>query len=290
MPELPEVETITRDLRGKILGAKILKVETDWQKLFKGPDFLTFSAAVEGKEIEGVTRRAKNILITLSSAETILIHLKMTGHLLITEDNIKVVNGKWEVDKESPLSDPFNQYIHVIWHLSGNLKMALSDLRKFANIMLLDEYQLKEKMSVYGPEPLEDDFSADYLRNLLKVTKKEIKRVLLDQSLIAGIGNIYADEILFESKINPLRAANSLGDDEVNSLYRNIVKILELSLSLRGTSISDYRDTEGQKGRYSDVRKVYKREGEACLAGCGGKIKRIKVMTRGTYYCPECQK
>jgi len=290
MPELPEVETITRDLRSKILGAEILGIETDWPKLFKGPNFVTFASEVKGQKITNVARRAKNILISFSGGQTMLIHLKMTGHLLITRDCIKVINNKWQVDKESPLSDPFNQHIHVIWYLSSNLKMALSDLRKFANIMLLNDESLTQKLSFYGPEPLIDDFSIQYLSSICKKTKKEIKKVLLDQTAIAGIGNIYADEILFESGISPLRKADSLSLSETNLLYENIRKVLQLSLSLRGTSISDYRDTEGKKGGYAEVRKVYKKEGQLCPFNCGGKVVRIKVAGRGTYYCMKCQK
>jgi formamidopyrimidine-DNA glycosylase len=290
MPELPEVETVTRDLRAKIKETQILGVETDWPKLFKGPNFLEYRQQVKNQKIISVERRAKNILIGLSGGKTMLIHLKMTGHLLITRDAVNILDGRWVVDKDSPLSDPFNQYIHVVWQLSGDVKMALSDLRKFANITLLDAKELEDKLSIYGPEPLSNDFRIECFTEVIKKSKKEIKAILLDQGVVAGIGNIYADEILFASKISPLRRANSLTKKEINVLYQCIKEVLLLALSLRGTSISDYRDTEGKKGGYAEIRKVYKREKSICPNACGGHVKRIKLVGRGTYYCPECQK
>lgn len=289
MPELPEVETIARGLNKAVSGLKIIGVETDTPKLFKGPDFPVFKDKVTGQEILKVYRRAKNILFLLSSGQTMLIHLKLTGHILVTSDGIVVKDGRWVVDRNSPLSDPQNQFIHVVWQLSEGKKMALSDLRKFANVLLFGPDQLSAYLKGYGPEPFEADFSLSYLTEVLSKKAQPIKKVLLDQNVVAGIGNIYADEILFESRVHPLQLASSLSEGQVRSLFENIKKVLEKSIRLRGTSISDYRDINGEKGGYAPVRKVYRRTGELCPENCGGQVKRIEVGGRGTHFCPKCQ-
>ncbi|OIP24948.1 DNA-formamidopyrimidine glycosylase [bacterium CG2_30_37_16] len=289
MPELPEVETIKNDLLKKIIDAEVKSVETDWPKLFKGPDFEGHKKEIVGKKIIGVERRAKNLLIKLSDNKTLLIHLKMTGHLLVTDENIEIKYNRFIVDPKSPLSDPNNQFIHVVWHLLGGKKLAFSDLRKFGNILILDDHKLKEYLEDYGPEPLEDDFNYKKFACLLEKKKTGIKKFLMDQTNIAGIGNIYADEILFDSKIHPERDATDLKEEEKKALFASIKKILKKAVELRGTSVSDYRDTEGKKGAYGDIRLVYRKTGEPCPDNCGGRVKRIVVGGRGTHFCPVCQ-
>jgi len=251
--------------------------------------FKIFQKEVSGQKIISVERRAKNLLIELSDNKTLLIHLKMTGHLLITDENIEIKHNKFVVDPNSPLSDPNNQFIHVVWHLTNNKKMAFSDLRKFGNISILDKEQLQEYLLRYGPEPLEDDFNYQKFACLLGKKKTGIKKFLMDQTKIAGIGNIYADEILFDAKIHPERDATDFSEEEKKALFDSIKKILKKAVELRGTSVSDFRDTEGKKGAYGDVRLVYRKTGENCPDSCDGKVKRIVVGGRGTHFCPKCQ-
>ncbi|HBG82121.1 TPA: hypothetical protein DDW69_04805 [candidate division CPR2 bacterium] len=290
MPELPEVETIVRGLDKEIVGHQILGVETDTPNLFKGPNLEIFEDKIKGETIVKVSRRAKNILISLSGGKTLLIHLKMTGHILVTSDDIQVKNGKWLVDPKSPLADPQNQFIHVVWHLSGNKKMALSDLRKFANVLLKSEDELTDCLGDYGPEPLGLDFTFEKFYENIAKKKQPIKKVLLDQTVVSGVGNIYADEILYEARVNPTRLVSTLSKKEIEAIYENIKSVLKKAVDLRGTSVSDYRDIRGEKGGYGPVRKVYRRTGEPCPSECGGKVERITLGGRGTHFCPNCQK
>jgi len=289
MPELPEVETVKEDLKQKIVGARILEAKTDWEKIVKEPSFDRFSQQIVGKKIVDVSRRAKNIIVTLSAEKTLLIHLKMTGHLLVADETIPIVNGKWVARPGSSLADPQNQFIHLILDLDTHKVLALSDLRKFASVRLVSTEKLSEILADYGPEPLDPDFTFDRFKEALKGRKGPIKKVLMDQSVIAGIGNIYADEILFDAKIYPKTPTLKLTKDQLRRIYESIPKILAEAIRLRGTSTSDFRDTAGDKGSYGDVRRVYRKHGEPCPV-CGTKIERITVGGRGTHFCPNYQK
>lgn len=305
MPELPEVETIKSDLRSLIIGKEILDVKSEYPDIVKDIDFDDFKREVVGKKILKVRRRAKNLIIELVDSRSslvekptnhkpqttnyLLIHLKMTGHLIVTDASREVKDGSW-VTKVGPLSDPQNQYIRIQFMLSGDKQLAFSDLRKFAYIKLIaNSEQLRAILSDYGPEPFDKEFTLEYLKELFGKKKTAIKKVIMDQKGIAGIGNIYADEILFDSRIHPLRAANSLSDKEIENFRASTCKILKKAIELRGTSTSDYRDVKGEKGSYGDIRLMYKRDKENC-PGCGGEIKKIKVGGRGTHFCPNCQR
>src|SRR4030042_2281412 len=199
MPELPEVETIVRELRRVVRNRTFLDVWTDAKKLIKKPvDFNLFKKGIKGKIIEDIERRGKNILFRLSGEKTLLVHQKMTGHFLIGK--LEKKGGRWESLKKGPLSDdPMNKYLHLIFWLDNGKMLALSDLRKFAKAELRDNTELEnsEYFKNLGPEPLSGNFNFKAFSDVLKNKRGKIKQVLMDQSVIAGMGNIYSDEMLF---------------------------------------------------------------------------------------------
>ncbi|RJO61550.1 bifunctional DNA-formamidopyrimidine glycosylase/DNA-(apurinic or apyrimidinic site) lyase [candidate division WS5 bacterium] len=292
MPELPEVETIKNDLKEQIIGKRIISVFPLWKEIVKDIPYELFVKQIEGKEIIDVERRAKNLIVRLSGGLNLLVHLKMTGHLFVEDEKSSEISkeGKWlKASSEDLVKDQQNQFIRIIFHLSGGKILAMGDMRKFAYIRLMDDRGLEEFLKNYGPEPLSSGFSAEKLASILKKKNTAIKKVLMDQSLVAGIGNIYADEILWASRVHPLSASSKLQDKDIEAIYENTRKILRLAIKRRGTSTSDFRDTKGLKGTYGDLRNVYQREGMPCPV-CGGPVRKIKVGGRGTHFCPRCQK
>ena len=302
MPELPEVQTIVDDLNKKIKGLTITDVWTDWPKYFKRSKggFDGFRKTVKNKKINKVWRLGKNIIFDLSDGKKMLIHQKMTGHLLVGTWSLPARQslgaggelGTWHVKQKGPLTNKVNGYIHVMFWLSGKKMMALSDLRKFAKVLVADEKDFKnlEDAKNIGPDPLKSSFQFKEFKSLIIKKRGVIKKVLMDQNVISGIGNIYADDILFTAKIHPLKKAEKLNDNELKAIFKSAKKILKKAVKLRGISTSDYRDTAGKKGGYGSVRLVYQREGEKCSRSCCGVIKRIKIGSRSTHFCPNCQK
>ena len=290
MPELPEVETTVRDLQKNILGRKIEDIWSDFKKLVKKPkNFEQFKKEVKGKKIQKIWRRGKNILFNLSQNKTLLVHQKLTGHLLL---------GKWKLEKEqwkskikgSLSEDSKNKFLHLIFFLDNSQMLALSDLRKFAKVELWDSQLLKEseEMKSLGPEPLEKSFTFEKFKEILRQTRGKIKQILIDQTVIAGIGNIYSDEILWQAKIHPFKEIKQLNNEELKRIYRAMKEILPKAIELGGESISDFRRISGEKGYFDKERKVYRREGEKC-SRCGTIIKRVKLAGRSAHFCPRCQ-
>jgi len=299
MPELPEVQTIIDDLNRKVKGLTITDVWTDWPKYFRrsASGFDGFKKEVKNKKILQVWRLGKNIIFDLSDGKKILIHQKMTGHLLVGTWNLEL--GAWCAKQIGPLAEKVNGYIHVMFWLGGpsnkvgaSKMLALSDLRKFAKVLVVDEKDFKnlEDVKNIGPDPLKQGFKFNEFKSLIVKKRGVIKKVLMDQNVISGIGNIYADDILFTAKIHPLKKAEKLNDNELKAIFKSAKKILKKAVKLRGISTSDYRDTAGKKGGYGSVRLVYQREGEKCSRSCCGVIKRIKIGSRSTHFCPNCQK
>ena len=295
MPELPEVETIVRDLNKTVKGLKITDVWASWKKIIKQPNYNEFVKQIKNQKILKTRRRAKYILIDLSGNKTLIIHQKISGHLLY---------GKWEIKNKEvkslangPLKDdPQNRFIRFILYLNNGKQLGLSDLRRFAKILLVDTDEINEMKEIkeLGPEPLDSSFSFRKFREIFeKLVRRrgggKIKQVLMDQNVIAGIGNIYSDEILFEAKIHPLKEVQQLGDDDLKRIYQAMKKILQRAIVLQGDSMSDYRTIDGKKGRYQEVQKVYQQEGEKCYR-CKETIKRIKISGRSAHFCPVCQK
>lgn len=292
MPELPEVESTVRGLKKNILGHKVIDVWTDNEKMIKRPrTFKGFKRELRGVIIENVRRRGKNILIDLSGEKTLLIHQKLTGHLLV--GRWKLQERKWISEVSGSLfDDSKNNYIHFIIFLDKNKDLALSDLRKFAKAELWNRKDLEnsEGFSKLGPEPLGRGFTFNKFEQALKTRKRgKIKQVLMDQNVIVGIGNIYSDETLWQSKIHPFKDISELSKKELKKIYQTTKKILKKAVKLKGTSISDFRLIDGSKGHYQTERKVYRRQGKKC-SRCGGEIQRKKMGARSTHFCPTCQK
>ena len=291
MPELPEVQTTVDGLKSKVLNRAFVDVWSDWEKLVKQPkDFGQFKKDIKGKKIKNIWRRAKNIIFDLSDNHSILIHQKMTGHLLV---------GKWEkignlwkpIKKDSPLNDPYNRFLHIIFFLNNGEMIALSDTRKFAKIELwkTDELLNSKEFKKIGPEPLEKSFTFKKFLLSLKGKKGKVKQVIMDPTVIAGIGNIYASESLWVAKIHPEKRVEILDEKELKLLYQAIQKVLRMGVRLGGDSFSDYRKPDGTKGDFNEKRRAYQREKQKCYR-CGEAIKRIKVAQRSTFFCPNCQK
>lgn len=289
MPELPEVETVVLDLRKKVLNRTFIDVWTDSPKLVKKPKFKKFQKEIKGKKIQRIWRRGKNIIFDLPNNLFLLIHQNLTGHLLVGKWEKK--GKEWRAVQKGPLSDdPMNKFLRLIFWLDNGQQLALSDLRKFAKVELLEKTKLEKKLKELGPEPLEKDFTFEKFKEALsKKPKGKIKQVLMDQKVIAGIGNIYSDEILWRAKIHPLKKVNQLSEKELKEIYLAMKEILKKAIELGGESISDFRRPSGEKGGFDKERKVYRREGEKCIR-CGELIKRIKLAGRSAYFCPHCQK
>lgn len=297
MPELPEVETVVSDLRQKVVGYKIVDFWTEWEKSIKFP-LEKFKKAIIGNGIERVERRGKNILVYLKKDWIMLIHLKMTGHLLFKDE---------KADQNKYFQDKVNQYVRHIWYLQKvkskgvtadqmvqgkEVTLEFSDMRKFAKIRLIKKSELQNDLEIkkLGLEPLEKEFTLEIFGKIIKSKpKRNIKVLIMDQSLVVGVGNIYASEALFKAKINPNRRAGSLNKKEIKDLHKGIVKILKKAVEMRGTTDADYRDASGAPGGFQNVLKVYNREGEKCLK-CKRLIKKNKIGQRGTYWCDDCQK
>lgn len=299
MPELPEVETTVRDLRKKLIGLKFTDVWTDWPKAFKkAGGFDNFKKEIKNKRIVGIRRRAKFIVIDVEGKHSIFIHQKISGHLLYGK--WKVEDGKWISTRPGPLkNDRGNQYIRTIWFLSNGHQLAFSDLRRFGKIVLVKDNELSNLPEIkdLGPEPLEIGFKEfknlfAYYTGQTSIVRKRgrIKQVLMDPFFIAGIGNIYSDEILWDSGFHPLSRTENLSDSDLKKIFNSTVKILKKAVKLGGTSIEDYRKPSGEKGKYQNQTKAYQHEGDKCSRHDSDIIKRIKLAGRSAHFCPAHQK
>ena len=289
MPELPEVETIVRDLRKEVLHRTFIDIWTDAKGMIKKDTLESFKKKLIGKEIIGVRRRAKNILIDLSDDYILLIHQKIAGHLLFGK--WKQEKGIWVAEKEGPLlTDPINKYLHIVFTLDDKKQLALSDARKFAKVELWKKKELmsSKEFSKIGPEPLTDVFTLSEFKKLFEKKKGKIKQVLMDQNFISGIGNIYASEILFKARIHPEEEIKNLKDEDLKNIYTAMRDILNKAIELRGDSFSDFRTLYGEKGGAQNMNKVYQKENKPCPR-CKGMIRRITQGGRGTFFCPKCQ-
>lgn len=290
MPELPEVQTTVDGLRPKTLNRVFVGVWTDWQKTVKKPkSFSEFKNQIKSKKIKNIWRKAKNVIFDLSGGYSLLVHQKMTGHLLHGTWMLK--HKIWVPAARGALDDPYNRFLHLIFFLDDGKMVALSDLRKFAKVELWKTNELlnSKEFKSLGPEPMEKNFSFENFKKLFKNKKGKVKQVLMDPYFIAGIGNIYSSEALWQAKIHPEKNVANLNEKELKSLYQAIKKVLGLGVKLGGESFSDYRKPDGSKGDFDTERRVYKREGQEC-SRCGAIIKRLKVGQRSAFYCPSCQK
>lgn len=294
MPELPEVETIKNDLRKRILRKKIVGIEIRKRKIVKNKS-TDFIKILKGNFFSNLDRIGKLLIFKLLDRKNyLLIHLKMTGQLIYCNKG-EIVAGGHEIGLKSSLIPGLgdnlpNKYTHVIFEFNDGSKLFFNDLRQFGYLKIVNKEELERIVKDYGIEPLTKDFTIKKFREVLKNRKTSIKAVLLNQKLIAGIGNIYADESLFLAKIKPNRQAGSLLNKEIEELFKAISFIIKKAIKYRGTTFSNYVDTSGRKGNFTKLLKVYGREGEKCRRCLSDTIKKIKVAGRGTRYCQKCQK
>ncbi len=312
MPELPEVETVVRDLQKKIVGRRILSVWCDWPKMIKDYEkqdrarvsakaVNDFKKQAVGLVVERVERRAKNILIYLSADHLMLVHQKMTGHFLV---------GKWEtksgkamgVSPRAIIDDSYNHYVHLIFDLSpvrhskqseerAAIQLGLSDVRKFAKVVFgpREKIEALPELANLGPDALSPALDTTKFSKIILNEMRPIKQVLMDPCVVAGIGNIYSDEILWRARVHPKRSAKSLSKKELTAMFTAMREVLDKAVELRGTSTSDFRDTAGERGGFTDYRHVYQRTGEPC-ARCKAPIARMIIGGRSAHHCLACQK
>jgi formamidopyrimidine-DNA glycosylase len=271
MPELPEVETVVTELRPHLVGRRILAADVLWQRTLAAPDLPTFTGRLMDRQITGLGRRGKYLLFELDSGDTLIVHLRMTGRLEIVPDDSPARAGP---------------HARAWFDLSGGECLLFTDARKFGRIWLAQDPT--EVVGVLGPEPLDWDFDSDRLAGRLRRRRVAVKTLLLDQAVVAGIGNIYADEALFLAGIHPLRPGMSLSDDEIERLHAAIRQVLQEAISQQGTTLRDYRPPYGLEGAYQHQLRVYQQTDQPCPR-CGTPIERIRVTQRSTHFCPRCQ-
>lgn len=303
MPELPEVETTVRGIRTYVKGKKITDVWTDYLSVsHKGKDnikdpayFSTFKKILVGVMIIGADRRAKNILIHLSNDHTLLIHMKMTGHVLYGKYlfDKKKKRDPWTAADEGPLQDPFNAFIHFVISFSDGTQLALSDMRKFAKITLIKTSLLSESLHTahLGPEPLTDFFTLEIFKErLMKRPNAPIKSALMDQELIAGIGNIYSDEILWRAGVHPESRFAHIPARQISLMFTAMKEVLKKGIDFGGDSMSDYRNLDGERGTFQEHHQAYRRTHLKCMKkGCRGTIVRKVIRTRSAHFCDTHQ-
>ncbi len=305
MPELPEVTTTVNGINKYAKGYQILDVWIDLKSKDKRFSdtiknqkyFHKFKSLVIGTKILKAERRAKNILIHLSNGQTILIHMKMTGHIMFGQYAYNKRENKWlvhEKEKNTALRDPYNRFIHAVFVLNKNKHLVYADTRKFGTIRIFETKEIfnSKHLRDLGPEPLDKNFNLEkFIEAISKKQNGQIKTVLLDQTVVSGIGNIYSDEALFLSKINPKRKVVDISKKEFSLLFKSILVVLKKGIDFGGDSTSDYRNILGERGEFQHIHNVYRRKGEKCKKkGCSGVIIRSIVGARSAHYCSIHQK
>lgn len=317
MPELPEVENLRLGLESKILGQKILKVEVYKPKLVSSKStkrtpskkkVVEFETGLTNEKFIAVERRAKNLIFRLTHDKIILVHLKMTGQFVYlpshkatarqAKQDTKTTNKSYLKDKIQGGHPIFlsekelpNKHTHIIFHLS-NGTLYYNDTRMFGYVLYYPnqkEFDKENHFKKLGLEPVEKDFNSAYFSQKLKTKKGKIKAVLLNQDIVTGVGNIYADESLFEAKIRPDRQANTLKIDEVLKLHKSITRIIKKAITVGGSSVATYRLLDDTEGNYAREHKVYGKVGKKCV-NCEQKLEKIIIQSRTTIFCKNCQK
>jgi formamidopyrimidine-DNA glycosylase len=270
MPELPEVETIKNELAPCITGRQVTALTLGWEGIVKKLPVAEFRSRLLGQKITGLERRGKYLIFNLSRGEALIIHLKMTGSLLLNH-----------------AADETGRFTRAVLHLDNGCELRLRDPRKFGAMWLVKD--VASMVGKLGPEPLAKDFTARRLAERLSGRKAPIKPLLLDQNLIAGLGNMYTDEALYDAGIHPLRRASSLTQEEIKRLYQAIRQVLRAAISNKGASVENYFRPGGELGTaHFQFRVAHGLGGRLCQR-CGTPIERITVRGRGTYFCPKCQ-
>ena len=284
MPELPEVETVARGLRASLVGRTIVGVEVRWTRSLIPPEPTVFARRLSGQAVTGVGRRGKWLVIGLSGGDTLLVHLRMTGQLVLD------AGGGCGKPPYNGGECPGDRHVRVLFLLDDGRCLRFVDVRKFGRLRLVDDLAGVLDELGLGPEPLGDDFTAARLREMLARRRGRIKPLLLNQRFLAGLGNIYTDEALWRACIHPLRRADALSPAEVQSLHRAIRSVLRSAIASGGTTLPDaaYQQLDGRPGEFAGRLAVYGRVGQPCPR-CGATIERIRVGQRGTHFCPRCQ-
>lgn len=308
MPELPEVQTTVNGLSKTVVGLTIKDVWSDLpRKSVARPDyretikylpfFEQFKKSVHGKKILSAERRAKNILINLSGGHTILIHMKMTGHMMYGTYAYDTKKNEWapaQSERNEALRDPFNKFLHFVIMFTNGRHLVLSDMRKFAKVTLLSTSvaHLSRHLDNLGPEPLEKGF--DFKKFEVRILRKpngKIKQVLMDQSVISGVGNIYSDEALWLAGIHPFSIVSKIPAKNLKILFSDVKKVLRKGIDFGGDSTSDYRQIDGKPGKFSHQHNAYRLTGKLCKkSGCRGVILRKVLGGRSAHFCPVHQK
>lgn len=274
MPELPEVETVVRDLRPRLRGRRLAHVRQTSRHTLRTRWLPSWNAVVAGQRIDGVTRRGKWILVTLANGAFLVFHLGMTGQLTVV-----------------PVATPLAEHTHLIFDLDdGTQQLRFRDIRRFGSVRFYPNQQALEDFFAaahLGPEPF--DVPAQYWRDCLHGSRRCLKAVLLDQRVVAGVGNIYADESLFEARLHPARRACDLEKTEADRLRRAVAKVLRRAIARRGASIRNYVGGSGLRGKYQNEFRVYGRTGAPCPR-CGTAVESLRLAGRSTHFCPMCQK
>lgn len=287
MPELPEVETVRRGLEALIIGKQVATATSDTPKSFPNTQD-DVDVHLKGAEITAVRRRAKVLMIDLSSQYSLVIHLKMTGQMVFVDTSTRFGAGHPNDSLVNALPDKSTR---VTLEFSDGSKLFFNDQRKFGWVKLLPTIEIPhiDFMKKVGPEPLEDTFTEQqFQERFTRRPRTNIKAALLDQSVVAGIGNIYADESLWGAKLHPQRLVNSLNEQDFKNIYREMREVMNLAIQKGGSSNSTYVNAEGKKGSYMDFARVFRREGLPC-PHCGTVIEKLRVAGRGTHICPHCQ-
>jgi len=283
MPELPEVETIRKDLQEKITYKQIKDVIVNISKIIKKPSLEEFIIKTKDKKIKEIDRRGKYIIIHLDSEDKLIVHLGMTGLLIYpyNKNSKEILEGEIKA-----------KHNHLVFTFTDDTQLVFNDVRRFGKIFLVSNIDEVESIVKLGVEPLEDYFTEEvFIQVLNKKKNSKIKSFLMKQEFITGLGNIYANEVLYRSNIHPLRLISSLNKEEVRNLYQQIKLVLSEAVELRGSTVADeaYRDTDGEKGKFAKKLQVYARKGEPCIK-CGHHIEVVKIEGRSTFICPQCQK
>jgi formamidopyrimidine-DNA glycosylase len=287
MPELPEVETVCRQLEPEIEGRRIERLEVYDQRWCRPTPPAELEAAVAGAVIEGLGRRGKYLLLGLDGERTLVMHLRMTGNLVLVGDGdaLDPSEGRRLYEGERSVSE---RHLRARFLLDDGRELWFTDPRRFGEAFLIDDAALDARFARLGVEPLSAEFTPEALGEIAAGRTAPLKSFLLDQSGIAGVGNIYADEALFRARLHPLSPAGSMRAEHREALRDGVVAALEAGIAGGGASIDDYRDGRGERGRMQDEFLVHTRAGEGCPR-CDGTIQRIVVSGRSTYYCPGCQ-
>ncbi len=272
MPELPEVETIKEDLRELVVGAKVEDAEIPDPALVEQPSPEEFVRRLRDTRMVDARRRAKHLIVDLDSGDALVLQPKIGGQLLLVP----------------PVEEPTTALMLVL-RLDGDRRLFLRDETGFTRARIVDAEGLEERFADLGPEPLDKGLYPGYLREKLGGRRARIKGLLLDQKVVAGVGNIYVDEALFDARIHPTRKANTLTEGEWTRVQSAVKENLAAGIEHRGTTFSLYRDVLGRKGHHQDHLKVFVQAGKPCPGGCGGKVVREKVGGRATFFCPSCQ-